>query len=440
MRVLLISPNREWVPDPVFPLGLAYVASSLINEGHEVKILDLLFSEDIEKDIEDAVEDLMPQVMGISIRNVDDVSYPKNHTYLSEYKLVISILRELTDSPIVLGGSGFTILPREFMRELKTEFGIVGEGEKAFPRLLRTLKNNKTLLTPLKVDSIDAIKPKREIFDVEAYYQYGGMLNIQTKRGCPFKCIYCTYPKIEGRRMRLRDPHRVVDELEDIVLETGVNHFFFVDSIFNYPIKHAAQICREIIRRRLEINWTCYCTPYSMTEEIIGLMLRAGCTGVEFGTDSLNDDSLEVLGKSFDFRKIKEVSGKCRKMGLKFCHFLFIGAPGDTKELVIENFERLDGLAPDAAVVMAGIRVFPGTGIEKILKGVSSVNKIGLEPVFYITPDVLKNIEQLTEEVLKRKNWAMPGFEINIHERLQRKLRESGMKGSLWEGLSEKIR
>jgi radical SAM superfamily enzyme YgiQ (UPF0313 family) len=82
-------------------------------------------------------------VIGISLRNIDDVAYPKKHSYLAEYKSTIKSLRKYSRAPIVLGGSGFTIMPEAFMSELGADFGIVGEGEKAFPELLRKMTRTK---------------------------------------------------------------------------------------------------------------------------------------------------------------------------------------------------------------------------------------------------------------------------------------------------------
>jgi len=330
------------------------------------------------------------------------------------------------------------------MDMLDADYGVVGEGEIAFPKLIRYIKegrirrNNSFVIGPERAESLDEIIPERTLFDMKSYYHAGGMLNIQTKRGCRFGCIYCTYPEIEGRRIRLRSAERVVDEMEDIVSRTGIRHFFIVDSIFNHPIKHASDICREIIRRSLDIRWSCYCSLAGMTPELIELMLRAGCTGVEFGTDSLNDATLRLLGKGFRFKEIKEVSRLCKTMGLKFCHFIFVGAPGDTLERVKENISKMDRLEPDAVVIMIGIRVFPGTMLLRLVREDLGIKDVGLEPVFYISEEVLKNIDTIVSELSERKNWALPGLGINIHPRLQKRLRESGIKGVLWEGLSRR--
>lgn len=469
MRVLLVSPNREHLPDPVFPLGLAYIATALKNHGHAVRVIDLCFSEDTDNDIRETILDFQPEVIGMSLRNIDDVAFPRQHSYLQEYKATIGSLRRYSEALVVIGGSGFTIMPEPFMQALGADFGIVGEGEKAFPALLEKLtslapflaKREVTIcsattahkLPPLqgeiegntgriissstRLKDLDCVIPDRDLFDSNAYYHLGGMLNIQTKRGCPFKCIYCTYPKVEGRTVRMRSPKAVVDEIGEVIERTGSRHFFFVDSIFNYPVSHAKAVCEEIIRRSLNIQWSCYANPAYMTEDLVHVMVKAGCTGVEFGADSLVDQILVNTGKNFTYSIVKEASALCRKSGLKFCHFIFAGSPGETDETVTMNLERLEELQPDAAVIMAGIRIFPGTVLSDRAEKELGIYGVGLRPAFYHS-STFSNYGRVTEAVSKKKNWIMPGYEIHSYPRLQKKLREHGIKGSLWEELSKR--
>jgi radical SAM superfamily enzyme YgiQ (UPF0313 family) len=443
MKILLISPNREHLPDPAFPLGLAYIASALMGHGHAVRVLDLCFADEPEHAIAADIAGFRPEVIGMSLRNIDDVAYPKKHSYLRDYQSAISAARRHTSVPIVLGGSGFTIMPGEFMKALGADYGITGEGERVFPQLLKDISSGKRIVkgciihSRRRIASIDETVPDRGLFDTSSYYHLGGMLNIQTKRGCPFRCVYCTYPKVEGRKVRMRDPVAVADELADVVERTGARHFFFVDSIFNYPVAHAAAVCGEIIRRNLDIRWSCYANPAYMTGELADAMVRAGCTGVEFGTDSLEDTVLRKLGKSFTYSKARKASDICRERGLKFCHFVFAGAPGDTDAAVRITLERLEELQPDAAVIMAGIRIFPGTVLADMARQDLGLSDPGLEPVFYLSPHV-RDYDRIKDEVSKKRAWIMPGFEINIHARLQRKLREHGIKGSLWEELAKR--
>ena len=100
--------------------------------------------------------------------------------------------------------------------------------------------------------------PDRSFFETHRYLEEGGMGNIQTKRGCPFSCIYCTYPLLEGKKVRLRKTEEVVEEIHHLV-EEGVDYIYFVDDIFNYPPSYAEALCREMVRRKVECQMECFC-------------------------------------------------------------------------------------------------------------------------------------------------------------------------------------
>jgi len=231
MKILLISINRERMPFPVFPLGLAYIARGLKEEGHPIEVMDLCFSQEVSVDLHKALHRFRPDLIGISLRNLDNLTYPTSVSYLKEVEEVIGICRQSTSSPIAIGGSGFSLAPKELFQHLNVDFGIVGEGEEVFPYLVRDLERGAPispsphlfmkenpfpqLIEGARVSFIQ--RPERGLFQTQRYLEEGGMGNIQTKRGCPFSCIYCTYPLLEGERIRLRKVDEVVEEIRCLV-------------------------------------------------------------------------------------------------------------------------------------------------------------------------------------------------------------------------------
>ncbi|MGW8271849.1 MAG: lipid biosynthesis B12-binding/radical SAM protein [Thermodesulfovibrionales bacterium] len=445
MRVLLISPNRERVPDPVFPLGLAYVAAALLREGHRVDVLDLCFEEEPESRISEKVTSFKPDIIGLSLRNIDDVSYPRSVSYLAQYREVVGLLRKHSRSLIVLGGAGLTIMAEDFVRELGADYAIAGEGEEAFPQFVRNWQRGElpthtvVRARPIPAHQIGLTSPARELFDCGRYYGEGGMLSIQTKRGCPFGCIYCSYPAIEGKRSRLRNPADVAEEIATISQSTGAKHFFFVDSIFNYPAEHAERVSEEISARDLAVRWTCYGNPAFLTARLAEQMRKAGCTSVEFGSDAMVDDSLRAMRKGFSYDQIVEATRICRGAGMKTCHFMFVGAPGDTLDRVKLNLERLAALEADASVIMVGIRILPGTALARLAKKEFGIRAPSLDPVYYIAPGIARDTDRVVEYIGRNyPRWIVPGFEINVNERLQSFLRRAGIRGALWEEITNR--
>ncbi|HXZ44337.1 MAG TPA: cobalamin-dependent protein, partial [archaeon] len=244
MRVFLVSVNRESAPFPVAPLGIAYVAGAARKAGHEVELLDLCFSRDVEGDIDRAVRRFAPELVGISIRNVDNLTFPASVSYLDEIQAAVAALRRVSSAPIVAGGPGFSIFPERLLSLLDLDFGIIGEGEETFCLLAKHLSNGSRVrdlpnlirrgnvapnVTPKIAPSAGNGLPARDLLDNARYLELGGMANLQTKRGCPFECTYCTYPYINGPSLRLRPPTEVVDELASMVEGAELNQVFLVD-------------------------------------------------------------------------------------------------------------------------------------------------------------------------------------------------------------------
>lgn len=442
LKVLLISPNVEFLPDPVFPIGLACIAGTLKKNQIPFEVLDLCFTDDYEQAIESAITSFGPNIVGLSIRNIDNVSYPAYTSYLAFYRQIIQTIRKHSTAFIVLGGSGFTLLPDAVMKYLEADIGIQGEGEAEFIQLIEDLENkdtpppgayNTSLNIINNLDNLPA--PDRSCFDSQAYLTYGGMGNIQTKRGCPFQCVYCTYPIIEGKNMRLRNPNSVCHEIETMVAD-GVDTIFFVDNEFNYPMNHALDICKEIKKRKIDLQWGCYANPSYVTTELVYLMRDAGCTGIEFGCDAACPQMLVNMGKNFTVDDIKTASSICNEVDIPFCHSLLLGGPGETMDTVKATFDTVLQTSPTAVICMIGIRVFPNTRLAKIAKneGVVSPGNNYLEPVFYLSSHIEDQIIPFIEAFSKEhKTWIFPGLNINMNEVIQKKLRKFGIKGPMWE-------
>jgi radical SAM superfamily enzyme YgiQ (UPF0313 family) len=453
VRILLVSANQERLPDPVFPLGLAYLSGALRETRHPHRLLDLCFEEDCFPAMEKAIAEFDPQAVGLSIRNVDNVAYPNTHSYLPFHRELVKHLRRLTRAIIIVGGSGFSLMPDSILEYLGADYGISGEGERTLPQLLDRLDEDlhaeglpgihgaspspgaRAPTAPGCLPAHLLPRPDRTELDRQRYLQLGGMGNIQTKRGCSFSCIYCTYPLIEGREVRLRPPADVVEELA-LEREWGTDTFFIVDDIFNFPPHHAKSICQGICDAGLKIRWSCYLHPQFVTESLLSVMKDAGCTSVELGIDSGSDDQLKRLGKSFTSSDIRRTSELCRKAGMPFCHSLIFGGPGEDRTTIRETLDLMDEVNPTAIIAMVGIRLFPGTPLadEALHADVIFTGKTFLEPAFYLARSCRPFLlDAIRSHAAEHSNWILPGSGVNIDERLQSKLRKFGLKGPLWE-------
>lgn len=450
MRVLLISANREMEPYPVSPLGVAYLTSALKEKGHAVRILDLCFIAEPIQTIKKEFQKFQPDIVGLSIRNIDNLTYNRSVFYMPAIKEIVETIKVISDVPVVAGGSGFSLFPEETLKMLDIEYGIVGEGEVSFQKLLELLEGNCKIndipgLCYIRKERFICNKPRhseflfrpdRTVLDNNIYYEKGGMANIQSKRGCPFNCSYCTYPLIDGKRLRLRPPEEVVDEMLKIKTDYGIEHIFFVDDIFNIPREHAEGICQELINKKAEIKWYCFATPLGMDSDLAYLMKMANCQGVEFGSDSGSSNILNNLMKNFTPQDIKKASISCKKAGLPDAHYILFGAPGEDRNSIMETVKLFDNINPKAVIAMTGIRIYPNTPLlktaieEEILKNNQNI----LEPVFYISRKIgSKLLLNITEDIAKsRRNWIVPTLNIRCDSALMNIIRKQGFRGPLW--------
>ena len=454
MRILLVSVNRASAPYAVAPLGISYIAGAARADGHDVALLDLCFSHDVAADIARAVRRSPPDLIGVSIRNVDNLTYPASVSYLDEIRAAVATLRTQSRAPMVLGGAGFSIFPERMLSLLGVEFGVIGDGEETLCLLARHLAGGGEVpdLPNLVRQGGDARRitrrpapfagngrPARDLLGNPRYLALGGMANLQTKRGCPFRCVYCTYPHIDGESLRLRPPADVVEELASMVEESGLDEVFFVDDIFTWPPDHALGICEEIERRKLRVEWTCFATPLGMTPNLARAMKRAGCRGVEFGTDTASPRLLRALGKPFPQDQIGAATRACREADLPDAHYLIFGGPAETVDTMAETFAFFDELAPRAVLAFLGIRIYPHTPLHEmaVSDGVVGASDDLLAPRFYISPQV--GAEALRAAVglhaADRPNWVVPGLGVRSDPALLSALRRMGCRGPLWDRL-----
>jgi len=447
-RILLISANQCADPDPVFPLGLAYLSGALRQAGHECVWLDRL------ADAEHFTEILLsshPDFVGISLRNIDDVLIRKKETYFDDVPRLVALIHSQLLCPVILGGSGFSIFPETLLQLAEADFGIAGEGERSFVQLIDALRENRDFRAipglvyrengnirrtpaesrPFNGALNDADRPASNAVH---YLRTGSMLNVQTQRGCAFRCCYCTYPVIEGRQHRRRPPELIADEFEQLSRQ-GARYVFIVDSVFNSSARHVTETCEALIRRRNKLPWGCFLRPQGLTPELMNLLARAGLKHIEFGSDSFCDEVLAAYHKDLTFEEILSASNLARRENIDFCHFLISGGPGETLETLEQGFQNSQRL--EGAVVMAvlGMRVYPGTALfeQAVAEGRISRKTDLLQPVYYLADGLSADevFARLQGFARRSPNWIV-GDPDPAYQKLVTRLRQRGVAGPLW--------
>jgi radical SAM superfamily enzyme YgiQ (UPF0313 family) len=420
MNILIICTNRAAYPLPVLPAGACIVAGAAERTGHTVRLLDLMFVADPQRVIKNLLRSARYDLIGFSVRNIDNIDMREPHCYINDLLPLVDAVRTVSGAPIVLGGAAVMVMPEEILRATGVSLAVLGDGETVFPRLLERLGRGETWedlpgVAFLK-DGIFTANPPvygqavaactapdyREWLDMKAYTRHFAAIPLQTKQGCRFQCIYCTYRKIEGETYRLRDPESAAEAALSFAAQ-GFRDIEFVDNVFNAPWDHAMAVCESLIRVRprarfqsLDLN------PVSFDHELLSSMERAGFSGIGLTVESASDPVLHGLRKGFTAREVDQAAEIVRGHNLPCLWIFMFGGPGETEETVRETlrFAEKEIRKEDAAFFNIGVRIYPGTELEEIARsqGLLSLPPSGmLSPVYYLSPEV--NADWLAHQV-----------------------------------------
>ena len=392
MKILLLSSNLSIEPCAVFPLGLGVVAKALRSHGHEVKIIDLLAGPVTLTTLPEAIADFAPQLVGIGIRNLDNVNSLEPCSFLDEVSVAARIVRRATAAKLFLGGAGFSLMPEALMDLVGADYGIVGAGEAVAPALAGALENGTAAERLLYAADFPAAFGGADYDeDIVTYYRREtGILPLQTKRGCPHRCVYCSYPLLEGRCCRQRPCDEVVDELILLRDKFAPGMFYFTDSIFNDPDGGYRELLETMIVRGVSVPWSAFFTPADFDRADIELMRRSGLKTVELGADAMTDATLAGLGKNYDFATVEKSCAAFLEQGIQVSCSYIAGGPNETPATLLEGIGNLRRLERVPAFVFMGIRILPRTPIEARARreGVIAADRDLLHPIFYFSPAV----------------------------------------------------
>lgn len=400
MHVLLISANTERINLPTLPYGLALVAATVRAAGHSVAMLDLRREAEPRAAIARAVRASPPAAIGISVRNVDDQCMEQPRFLLADVARVVAACRECSSAPVVLGGAGYSIFPAAALAYLGADFGVCGEGEVVFPALLSRLERRwdpsdlpgihtagrTSAAACVFAADLDALpSPAADLWPSADPAEPELWIPVQSRRGCPLECSYCSTPGLEGRTIRARSPARVAREIARLA-RAGFRRFYLVDNTFNLPTDYALELCERIAAERLDIGWRCGLYPQDVPEALVEAMTAAGCVEVGLGFESGAAPVLRAMNKQFLPEEVREISDRLVAHRIWRMGFLLLGGPGETHETVAQSLALAEALRFDQLRITVGVRIYPGTPLARIAarEGVIAAEDDLLLPRFYL--------------------------------------------------------
>ena len=427
MKVLLVATNQadrfmgRMVVRPV-PIGLAYLAASVDEERHTLKVLDLMFADDAVAEVADAVSEFEPDLIGMSIRNLDNQSSLNPVWNLPAVRDIIERIRQLSDATTLIGGPAFSIMPAECLDYVGAELGIAGDAAEAFATLVERLEagadyrdipgivyrddtnDGEIVVSEGRFTSSFHRAPRLDLLDMGAYNGSGFGVGVVTKLAQAY------YPTpgadFSGGDWRIREPSEVVDEIRSLDNNFGINKVFFIDSGFNIPAEHAKATCRAIIDAGLRVRWNSYVRPSDDADaELMGLMKESGCSLALMAEGGRGGEGLDDR-----LAGLERMSGLCREVDLPFTMNMTFGEPGDSESSVEQKLDFLKRVDAAFSVLRVGTRVLPNTGAAQtaLREGLIESESELMRPTFYTDASVRDWIaDRLREEAAEYPRWNL---------------------------------
>ena len=394
MRVLLVQAFTALDMELVYPLGLAYLASHL-GADHAVEIFDLNVHRARPFDaLAQCLARFQPDVVGISLRNMKVAKPGKSSDDFAPQRRTVELVRSVAPRAIVVGGgTAFSLYADAMMRRLPLDLGVWGEAEERFPRLLENLATPWVVPgvyyrvgdevrysgAPPVVDFAALSRPRRDLVDCAPYAKSSIVsIGVQAKRGCALQCIHCSDTFLVGHKVRQRAARDVVDEIEELVSDHGVEQLFFCDQIFNIPVRHAIDLCRELAERRIAVRWSAWFNEHRNTlpDELMVWLRRAGCDRLSFSPDHVDDRILRTLDKNFRREDLDYTIEIARRHGMDVEYSFFLNAPGEDARSLLSILSFLirarlglgSHLRTFTLLMMQPIRIYPHTRLAELAR------------------------------------------------------------------------
>jgi len=368
MDVLLARPPRR---DPtelslaVPPLGLAYVGASLRAHGHRVRILDAAVEGWTWDRFETELSQTRPDVLGLSAM-----------TPVADIAARAARLARPYVGHILLGGPHPTAVREAVFREMpELDAAVVGEGEDIAPALLSWLSqpdapppagvlapgHDFREATPPVIGQIR--RPARDLLPMARYrYLFAtrrGFATMITSRGCPFHCTFCD-KSVSGSSWRARTAEDVVDEMAHLVVNHNIGFINFYDDNFTLRRSRVVQICEEILRRGIDVEWKCEGRVDAVDLPLLRLMRRAGCRTIAYGVESGNQSTLDLLRKDVRVEQAPRAFQATREAGIRSLAYIILGAPGEDAPAVRRTIDFCHRIGADY-VQFSSLVAMPGT-------------------------------------------------------------------------------
>ncbi len=363
---------------PFALLGLGYLAAVLEKNNFKVDVIDCQVQKLSLEEFKTEIAKRQPDVVGVTSSTL---------TYQSGLKLIKAAKGVCPKAITLAGGPHVTFWDNNALEECPDlDIVIRKEGENTIVDLVQKIKagksydnvlgityrkDGKIVRTPDRpyIEDLDSLPfPARHLWPMEKFNEYEDVMYLAMSRGCVYWCEFCCTVRMHGRQYRMRSAKNVVDELEVLYKNYGKNKFTFCDDAFTVDKEKVKDICNEIHKRNLKIEWNCGTRVDMLTKDLLVIMKEAGCVSVWFGVESGTQQMLDAMKKGITPELTIEVLGWVREVGLKPVPNVILGFPGETKKTAWDTIKFIEKVAPDAVGFYNVATPFPGTPLYDLVK------------------------------------------------------------------------
>jgi anaerobic magnesium-protoporphyrin IX monomethyl ester cyclase len=334
-------------PGKLPPLGLAFIAAVLEQNGYEVQIYDNYLLERTIEEVMSEVRRHSPEIVGISCTSL---------TYSRCIEVARAVKEVLPSCRIIVGGPHPSYMPQTMLDHMDIDYVVIGEGEQAMVKLAESiLRGEKETVianisgvacriggkivktAPEFISDLDQIPfPARHLLPMQMYERVLSYLSVKpvdtmsVLRGCPYTCAYCETWKLWGNTFRASSPQRVVEEIKYMTENYGSKGIYFVGDNFTINKKRTMELCQQIKNIRKDVIWACETRTDLISKELLVEMRSAGCQTISFGIESGAPAIQQKLNKNIDLQQVKQTFKLCRRMGIQTTASFMLGIPGET--------------------------------------------------------------------------------------------------------------
>jgi glycosyltransferase involved in cell wall biosynthesis/radical SAM superfamily enzyme YgiQ (UPF0313 family)/ADP-heptose:LPS heptosyltransferase/ubiquinone/menaquinone biosynthesis C-methylase UbiE len=408
MRILLISlPGGHGTDEPIFPLGIGYLVAVLKKE-HRVKVAHYQKFEHVGSTLPELINSFRPEVVGFTCTTFNR----------GNVRNIVSIIKKYCPTiKVVVGGVHASFLYEQVLNSYGADVVVIGEGEYTALELCRALENGTSLddingiafkragsviLTPPRqpIENLDEL-PMPDYDFAEHLMRISGMGFVITSRGCPVRCIFCSTSSYWGQKVRKTSVTRVVDEMEYLIDRYKIRKIFFHDDTFNLGIERVKQICCEIMRRKINIEWAASCRVTPVSQEMVDIMVEAGCRHICWGVETGSETMLKSLEKKITLDQIRNAYELTKKHSriVSSGAFAMVGSPGESEQTIRETVEFFNTIPLTDHPSTATLCLLPGTKIHFDMKCKGLV-----DDSIWLLSDEVSGTKEHSEETLQR--WA----------------------------------